>query len=255
MIFLADISEHISVLKMITVPIIHNGTSKFGSHISFSSINVDLRFSSFSVITENSPLYTPRTKIRQTVSAQVQENKFIRDSIDRGNMKIASIAKNIIAQYGIEPENIGAAALAAYAQKGKLVNELNTLQTQIEDLTAQLKVLKKYRKVKVIAEELKKLSGRQEKKFQKEHSSELQEYGECRKQILKWYPSGITPKVEKLEQKINALKQERSQKNDEYRAVKQKSDDLAKARQEIESHLKNEREVSQQKRKKRNDLE
>ncbi len=52
-----------------------------------------------------------RTKIRQTTSAQVQENKFIRDSIDRGNMKIASIAKNIIAQYGIEPENIGEASL------------------------------------------------------------------------------------------------------------------------------------------------
>ncbi len=199
--------------------------------------------------------YTPRTKIRQTVSAQVQENKFIRDSIDRGNMKIASIAKNIIAQYGIEPENIGAAALAAYAQKGKLVNELNTLQTQIEDLTAQLKVLKKYRKVKGIAEDLKNLSGRQEKKFRKEHISELQEYGECRKQILEWYPSGTIPKVEKLEQKINALKQERSQKNDEYRAVRQKSDDLAKARQEIEAYLKNEREVSQQKKKKRNDLE
>ena len=128
-------------------------------------------------------------------------------------MKIASIAKNIIAQYGIEPENIGAAALAAYAQKGKLVNELNTLQTQIEDLTAQLKVLKKYHKVKGVAEELKNLSGRQEKKFRKEHISELQEYGECRKQILEWYPSGTIPKVEQLEQKINALKQERSKKN------------------------------------------
>lgn len=199
--------------------------------------------------------YTPRTKIRQTSSAQVQGNKFIRDSIDRGNMKIASIAKNIIAQYGIEPENIGAAALTAYAQNGKLVNELNTLQTQIEDLTTQLKVLKKYRKVKGVAEELKTLDGRQEKKFRKDHSSELQEYEECRKQILEWYPSGIIPKVEQLEQKINVLKQERSQKNDEYRAIKQEFDDLAKARQEIEVYLKNERMVRQQKKKKRSDLE
>ncbi len=122
-------------------------------------------------------------------------------------------------------------------------------------MTAQLKVLKKYRKVKGVAEELKTLSGRQEKKFQKEHSSELQEYGECRKQILEWYPSGTIPKVEQLEQKINVLKQDRSQKNGEYKAFKQKSDDLAKAKQEIESYLKNEREVSQQKKKKRNDLE
>ena len=82
-------------------------------------------------------------------------------------MKVASIAKNIIAQYGIEPEHIGMVALSAYAQKGKLVNELNTLQTQIEDLTTQLNVLKKYRKVKVVAEEVKTLSGRQEKNFGK----------------------------------------------------------------------------------------
>lgn len=86
--------------------------------------------------------HTSRTKIRQTVSAQVQENKFICDSIDRGNMKIASIVKNIIARYEIEPENVGTAVLAAFAKKGKLVNELNTLQTQVEALTAQLKVLK-----------------------------------------------------------------------------------------------------------------
>lgn len=127
--------------------------------------------------------YTPKTKIRQTVSAQVQENKFVRDAIDRGNMKVASIAKNIIAQYGIEPEHIDTAALAVYAQRGNLVNDLNTLQTKIEDLTAQLAVLKKYQKVKDVAEELKTLSGRQEKKFRKEHSAKLQEYGECRKQI------------------------------------------------------------------------
>ena len=55
---------------------------------------------------------------------------------------------------------------------------------------------------------------------------------------------GIIPKVEQLEQKINVLRQERSQKNDEYRAVKQKSDDLSKGRQEIEVYLKNECEVS-----------
>lgn len=178
-------------------------------------------------------IYTTRTKIRQTASAQVQENKFIRDSI--------------------ELENIGVAALAGFAKKGKLANKLNTLQKQIEDLTAQFKVLKKYYKVKGISEKLKKFSGRQEKKFLKDRSSKLLEYEEYRKQILEWYPSGTIPKVEQLEQKINALKQGRSQKNDEYRAVKQNSDDMAKARQKIEAYLKNEHEVSQQK--KRNDLE
>lgn len=69
------------------------------------------------------------------------------------------------------------------------------------------------------------------------------------------HPSGSVPSVEKLEKNLNALIQERSQKNNEYKAVKQKSDDLSKARRELEAYLKNEHEVSQLKRKKRNDIE
>ena len=73
--------------------------------------------------------YVPRTKIRQTVT--VQENRFIRDAIDRGNMKLASIAKNIITEYGVSPDEIRPAAFTAYAQKGHLLSELNSLKTEI----------------------------------------------------------------------------------------------------------------------------
>lgn len=134
---------------------------------------------------------------------------------------------------------------------------MNTLKTQIEDLTAQLKVLKKYRKVKGVGAELKTLSGRQTQRYQKEHSSELNDYGNCRQQILEWYPSGHIPSVEQMEQKINALRRERSQKNEEYMAVKQKSGDLAKAQRDIEEYLRNERKAQEQnrKRKKNWDLE
>ncbi|MBP3697005.1 MAG: relaxase/mobilization nuclease domain-containing protein, partial [Clostridia bacterium] len=165
--------------------------------------------------------YVPRTKIRQTT--KVQENKFVRDAIDRGNMKLASIAKNIIAEYGVEPENIRSAALAAYAHRGKLLSELNTLKTEIDDLKMQLKFLQKYRKLKAVHNELKTLSGRQAQKFRKEHSSELNDYQQCRQQILEWYPDKRIPIAEALEQKINALLQERSQKNIEFQTANQKS--------------------------------
>ena len=67
----------------------------------------------------------------------------------------------------------------------------------------KLKILKKYRKLKVYGEELKTLDGRQAKKYRKEHSAELREYGEIRKQVLEFYPSGHIPKVENLEKKIS----------------------------------------------------
>ena len=188
--------------------------------------------------------YVPRIKVRQTVT--LQENKFVRDAIDRGNMKVASIAKNIITQYGIAPEKLRGEALVACAHRASLTGELNTLQTQIEDYKAQLKVIRQYRGTKLVHDELKNLSGRQAQKYRKEHSSELNTY-----------PDGHIPTAELLEQKINALMRERSQKNDEYKAVKQKAEDLSKAQRTIEEFLRNERNVQEQKRRrsKNGDLE
>lgn len=199
--------------------------------------------------------YVPRTKIRQTT--KVQENKFIRDAIDRGNMKLASIAKNIIVEYGVEPENIRSAALAAYAHRGKLLSELNTLKTEVDDQKMQLKFLQKYRKLKAVHDELKTFSGRQAQKFRKEHHSELNDYRQFRQQILEWYLDRKIPTTKSLEQKINALLQERSQKNIEFQTANQKSKDLANAQRTIEEFLRQELNAQEQnrRRKKNGDLE
>ena len=197
--------------------------------------------------------FVPKSKIR-TTSEKTVENKFIHDAIDRGNMKVASIAKNILTQYGVSPENMRSAAMQAYAQRGKLSAELNRLQTEIEDSKAVLKVLKRYHKVKGIHAELKNLSGRKEKKFREQNAYELQEYKEVSHQLLEWFPDKHLPTVDEMEQKITALMQERSEKNDLYRATSHKSKDLAQAQQTIEEYLKQERNQPQKK-KKRNDLE
>ena len=44
-------------------------------------------------------------------------------------------------------------------------------------------------------EELKTPDGRQAKKYRKEHNAELNEYGEIRKQVLEFYPSGHISKI------------------------------------------------------------
>lgn len=199
--------------------------------------------------------YTPRTKIRRT--DQVQDKKFLRDYLDRANMKQVSKALNIAAKYGIEPEEIESAALAAFMQKGKLVEERNAVDTQIEDLIAQVKVLKKYRRLLGVAAELKTLSGKQAQKFRKEHSSELHEYAECQKQILEWYPSGHIPFVEFAEKKIHALQQERERIKSQHDTVKVKAQELGEAQRDIDEFLRQERETQDQshKRKKNGDLE
>lgn len=66
-------------------------------------------------------VYVPRAKIK-VVTPKVEENRFVCDAIDRGNMKVASIAKNIIAEYGVEPEEIRSAAISAYAHSRGLLS-------------------------------------------------------------------------------------------------------------------------------------
>ena len=198
-------------------------------------------------------VYVPRTKIRERVVKS--QNKFVQDAIDRGNMKVASIAKNIIAQYGVEPEEIHNAAISAYAHSRRLVSELNSLKTELEDLEVKLSVLKKYRKVKHYGEELKALSGRAEKKYKGTHSYELSEYGKVRTQVLELYPSGHIPTVEKLEKGITALRKKLSTMNTEYDQADKKTRELADAQRTIEEYLRQEQSRDQQKRKKRNDLE
>ena len=198
-------------------------------------------------------IYVPRSKIK-VITPKAEENKFIRDAIDRGNMKVVSIAKNIIAQYGIEPDKIKQEALAAYIRRGQLVSELNTTKTEIEDLQVKLKVLKKYRKFKHSADELKAISGRAAKKYREDHSYDLYEYEQARTQVLELYPSGRIPKVENLEKRITALRDKLSAMNAKYNQADKKSRELADAQRTIEEYLRQEQSRNQQKHR-RNDLE
>ena len=46
-------------------------------------------------------------------------------------MKVAGIAKNIIAEYDVEPEQIRKAAISEYAHSRGLFSELNTMKTEL----------------------------------------------------------------------------------------------------------------------------
>ena len=198
-------------------------------------------------------VYVPRSKIRAITKKP--ENKFVQDAIDRGNMKVASIAKNIIAEYGVEPEEIRNAAISAYAHSRGLLSKLNNLKTEIEDLEVKLNVLRKYREVKHYGEELKALSGRAEKKYKESHSYELSEYGKVRTKVLELYPSGHIPTVENLEKSIKALRDKLTAMNTEFDQADKKARELADAQRTIEEYLRQEQSQEQQNKRKRNDLE
>ncbi len=129
------------------------------------------------------------------------------------------------------------------------------MNTELEDLEVKLKVLKKYREVKHYGEELKALSGRAEKKYRKEYSVELAEYGKVHTRVLELYPSGHIPNVENLEKSITAIREKLSAMNTEFDQADKKARDLADAQRTIEEYLRQEQSRGQQQKRKRNDLE
>ena len=173
-------------------------------------------------------IYVPRAKIK-VITRKAEENKFIRDAIDRENMKLTSKALNILTKYGVTADEAKSAAVSAFSERVKFVQELNSLAKEIRECEEKVELIKKLREVRPYHEEFKALEGRKKEKYKKDHSGSLQEYYDLTQEILKWYTNGHTPTAENLEKKIEVLTAQRSQKNAEYRAADQKARELSEA--------------------------
>ena len=197
--------------------------------------------------------YTPKTDIIRTDKMQFSSG--LERWADIKNMQEASRIINILTKYKIENnEHLESVALTDYSKIGALSEELNSLNTQIEDLSLKIKIARKIQKYKSVTDELKTLSGRKKSKFEKEHQAEISGYNQTVKQMKEFFPDGHFPTSESMDKKRNALIQERSEKNKEYSDLKFTIAELNYARQTLADYLRNERNVQEMKRKK-GDLE
>ena len=199
--------------------------------------------------------YTPRTKIIRTTADRFQNSFYLNRWADIQNMKEASRVINILTKYEIQ-DNIDLEnhALSDYARMGALSEELNTINTQIEDLSAKIKTARTYLKYKPIMDELKALTERKKKKFSESHADEINCFRKVSKQLKEWFPDGSIPTPESMERKQEKLIQDRQSKHENYKAMKSQISELNYARQALDDYLRNERVLQEQKRKK-GDLE
>ena len=198
--------------------------------------------------------YTPKTKIIETASEKFQTSVGLRKWADKQNMKEVSRAINILTKYKINENDLENKTFSMCARMGALSEKLNALNTQIEDLNTKLRTVQNFQKYRVFMDELKTLNGRQRTRYMNDHRDELGMYDKYARQLHEWYPSGQVPSAENLEKKRNALIQERSEENENYKSLKSTVAELNYARQALADYLKNERNVQEQKRKK-SDLE
>lgn len=199
--------------------------------------------------------HTLKTKIIRTDTDKMQNSYGLRRWADISNMKEASRVINILTKYGIENSaDLENSALADYARMGALSENLNSLNTKIEDLSVKIKTAQKVQKFKPIIDQSKTITGRKKDKFENEHQAEFTAYHKAVRQLKEYFPDGRFPSPQSLEKQRNALMQERSEKNNDYIVLKSQIKELNYARQALSDYLKNERDVQEKKRRK-DDLE
>ena len=207
-------------------------------------------------------MYVPRIKVRQ-ITPKADENKFVRDAIDRGNMKIASIAKNIIAQYGIEPDDLEPEIQKLFSQRESFYDEIQVLKEKVKDLKGLLKALAAYKKLKPIHDELESLKGRKRKKYQDEHFDELRDYYSAEQELDSWFDNKKYESESKVREVLAHYQKMLTQKEAEHDAVHAKFVELRRAQSDIEAYLRQytqqaqqyQQQQEQQKKKNRNVLE
>ena len=199
--------------------------------------------------------YTPKTAIIRTDSEKFQNSYGLKKWADIQNMKEAAKVVNILTRYSVDDAGgVEGVLMAKYAKLGFLSENLNKMNTEIEDISLKLKAAKQAKKLEPLISQRKLLSGRARDKFDTEHASEIKAYQQAVRQLSEWFPDGKFLTPESLERKRNALKEERSSKNNEYSVLKSEINELNYARQTLEDYLKNERDV-QNLRKKKGSLE
>ena len=202
---------------------------------------------------KNAMEYKPKARIVR-VPVQVEENKFIRDSIDRTNMKLTSKAMNILAKYGVTAEEVKTAAVDAYGERITLVGKMNQISEEIKEREQQLIWLRTYQNSKPFHDHYMSLKGRKQKKYADQFDAELYRYSATESNLKKAFPKKI-PTVEQLEKHIAKLHGKLENMNTKYDALDQKSRELSKAAREIENYLSQEQSRERQKKKNRSVLE
>ena len=199
--------------------------------------------------------FTPKTRIIHTDNDKFQNSYGLKKWANLQNMKEASRVINILSKYAVEDNNgLENMLMSEYARLGSLSENLNSMNTEIEELSLKIKVAKQAKKFESLVSQRKSLTGRAKDKFDKEYDSEIHVHQKAVRQLSEWFPDGKFPTPESMERKRNTLKEERSAKNEEYSVLKSKITELNYARQTLDDYLKNERNV-QEHRKKKGELE
>ena len=201
-------------------------------------------------------VYRPRTRIIDTGQHKFLDSFGLNRWAEIQNMKEASRVINVLTKYQAESEGqLEMAAMTEHARQGKLVQELNDLSREINTVSDHINLRKTCEKLKPFHEEWKSKGKFFQKGYRKKYDTEISRYIESKATLKSAYPEGKVPTIEEMEEKKKALLRERSEKNNEYNEIKATLKEVEFAWITLEQYLSQQRDMEQQKKHKRGDLE
>ena len=201
-------------------------------------------------------VYHPRTRIIDTGQHKFIDSFGLNRWAEIQNMKEASRVINVLTKYQAETEGqLEMAAMTEHARQGKLVQELNDLSKEIDIISDHIRLRKTCEKLKPFHEEWKSKGKFFQKGYRKKYETEISQYIESKATLKAAYPDSKVPSLEEMSEKKKALLRERSEKNNEYNEIKATLKEVEFARTTLEQYLSQQRDMEQQKKRKRGDLE
>ena len=216
----------------------------------YESKQIARRIESYKYLMKNSP----KAKIIRTTAERFMQSQGLSNWADRENMKAASKAINDMTANNSTLEELETAAHTAFAQRMAASTAMNKLKKQLDTIEEQLPLVREYYEYKKYYRQYRSLTGREQQKYAKKCSYELEHYQEVRSKVLAFFPDKKIPTVELLEQRQTKLKTQYAERSAEYNSAKKESDRLAqqiqKKRQSqktVERYLQNEQATKRKK--------
>lgn len=188
---------------------------------------------------ENS--YVPRGERFIAIEGKVAESEGLKRWAMLRNMKQASKLLNELAERNLNsPEKLHEKQIDLYDERLDIQDEIKQTESQMTDISLQLKQLRTYHETKEVNKKYK--TAKDKEKFFCEHESELHLYQIAKKQVEPLLnENGKLPAIVDLEKQYSALKTKKSDLMQRYKDIRTEITEIEKYKASIDNLEKSER--------------
>ena len=181
---------------------------------------------------------TVRTKIIDTSKDVFRTSKGLLNWAEIKNMQEVSRLINFLSTQNIRSEQeLETKAASAYNDRMIIVASLNKTQSQIDDLSDRIRLLRAYKKYKPVYDGYRQ-SG-MSKGYKKDNASAIEKYESVVANLTELYPGKKLPGIESLERERTFLIAQRTEMNDTYKRIVADLKELEFAKTSLNEYLKN----------------